>query len=95
MEKLAITHDPEKKTLAFVMFLAGILVWFLIDVTKPLAHDLVKAIAFFLFGYGMISLSKWKKWSELSSREKKMRIAFFIILALILVAVVILLFIWK
>ena len=82
--------ESDHRTLALVMFIAGILVWFLIDSTKSLAHDLLKAIGFFLFGYGLLSLTKWKPWSILSSREKKMRIVFFAIIALILLGI----FLW-
>jgi hypothetical protein len=82
--------ETDHKTLALVMFIAGILVWFLIDSTKPLAHDLLKAIGFFLFGYGLLSLMKWKPWNVLSSREKTMRIIFFVIIFLIIAATVLL-----
>jgi hypothetical protein len=92
MEKAAIIRDTEGKTLALVMFMAGIIIWFLIDSSKPLAHDLVKAIAFFLFGLGLINLCKWKPWSELSSREKKMRIVFLAIIILLLAVLVLLVF---
>ncbi len=77
--------ESDNRTLALVMFVAGILVWFLVDSTRPLAHDLLKAVGFFLFGYGLICLSKWKPWHVLSSKEKKMRILFFIIIALIII----------
>jgi len=77
--------ESDNRTLALVMFVAGILVWFLIDSKRPLAHDLLKAVGFFLFGYGLICLSKWKPWRVLSSKEKKMRILFFIIIALIII----------
>jgi predicted nucleic acid-binding Zn ribbon protein len=66
--------ESDNRTLALVMFVAGILVWFLVDSTRPLAHDLLKAVGFFLFG-----------WRVLSSKEKKMRILFFIIIALIII----------
>jgi hypothetical protein len=88
MEKMDVYHDSDKKTLALVMFIAGVLVWFLVDSVKPLAHDLVKAIGFFLFVYGMIGLSKWKPWPQLSSKEKKMRIIFFIIIAVLIISAV-------
>ena len=88
MEKMDVYHDSDKKTLALVMFIAGILVWFLVDSAKPLAHDLVKAIGFFLFVYGTISLSTWKSWAQLSSKEMKMRIIFFIIMAVLIIAAV-------
>lgn len=87
-----IVPESDNKTIALVMFIAGILVWFLIDSTKPLAHDLLKAIAFFLFGYGLICLMKWKSWGMLSAREKKMRIIFYAIIALILLAVILFIF---
>jgi hypothetical protein len=82
--------ESDNKTIALVMFIAGIIVWFLIDSTKPLAHDLLKAIAFFLFGYGLICLMKWKSWGILSAREKKMRIIFYAIVAFIIVFTVLL-----
>jgi hypothetical protein len=90
MEKMDVYHDSDKKTLALVMFIAGILVWFLVDSAKSLAHDLVKAIGFFLFVYGMISLSTWKPWAQLSSKEMKMRIIFFIIIAVLIISAVLL-----
>jgi hypothetical protein len=90
MEKMDVYHDSDKNTLAFVMLIAGILVWFLVDSVKPLARDLVKAVGFFLFVYGMIGLSKWKPWAQLSSREKKMRIIFFIIIAVLIIAAILL-----
>jgi uncharacterized membrane protein len=90
MEKMEVYHDSDKKTLALVMFIAGILVWFLVDSAKPLAHDLVKAIGFFLFVYGTISLSTWKPWAQLSSKEMKMRIIFFIIITVLIIAAVLL-----
>ena len=77
------------------MFIAGILVWFLTDATKPLARDLLKGIGFFLFGYGFIMLNKWKRWSEMSKREKNMRMVFYLILAIILLLVVLWLFLSK
>lgn len=83
-ERFIMPESDNNKTIALVMFVAGILVWFLVDSSKPLAHDLLKAIGFFLFGYGLISLMKWKSWGMLSSNEKKMRVLFYAIIGLIL-----------
>jgi hypothetical protein len=86
------TSDSSEKRLALAMFIAGILVWFLIDSDKPLARDLLKGIAFFLFGFGIISLNKWKRWSEMTKREKNMRMIFYLIMAVLALAVVLWLF---
>jgi len=92
-EHFIMPESDNSKTISLVMFVAGILVWFLIDSSKPLAHDLLKAIGFFLFGYGLISLMKWKPWGMLSAKEKKMRIMFYATIGLIiLITILVLLF---
>jgi len=87
--------NSENKTLALITFIAGIIMWFLLDSSKQLAHDLLKAIAFFLFGIGLINLSRWKPWSQLSAREKKMRLVFLAIIAILLIAAILVFFFWK
>ncbi|HJX05273.1 MAG TPA: hypothetical protein VJ461_01025 [Candidatus Nanoarchaeia archaeon] len=83
--KLMVVDDSDKKTIAFVMMLAGVVIWFLIGSEKPLANDLIKGISFFMFAYGAVVLSRQKPWSQLSQREKKMRLWFILIVALLLI----------
>jgi predicted nucleic acid-binding Zn ribbon protein len=84
-ERLMVVDDSDKKTIAFVMMMAGVIIWFLIGADKPLAQDLIKGISFFMFAYGAVVLSKQKPWSQLSQREKKMRLWFMLIIALLLI----------
>ncbi|MBN2459863.1 hypothetical protein JXB28_06275 [Candidatus Woesearchaeota archaeon] len=91
-EKMMVVDDIGQKRIAFVMMIAGIIMWFLMDSTMPLARDMMKGISFLLFGYGAIVLSKQKPWRQLSEREKKMKmLAMAIILGLIILAFVVML----
>lgn len=83
MEEETKLLKKEKKTMAIVMAVAGLMIWFFIDSGSSIVQSLLKGLGILLFIYGLFSTKKRPKWSELSFYQKMIKVVLIAILVLL------------
>ena len=76
-----IKSNKQRKFLAIIMTITGIFLW----LSSSFDREIIQGIGLFLFLLGATNINTIKKWSELSEKQKKIKIAIIVIGALLLV----------
>ncbi len=95
MNKQTNQIERERKTLAIIMAVAGAIVRIFTSYKKGFVDDIVRGVGIFLLVFGVSKISEQKQWSELSAKEKKIKIAIIVALALSVIAGIVVYFLVK
>jgi len=80
-------EEKNRKILATILAICGVLVWFFVESEKEIIIDILKGLGIFMFIMGLASFNKFE------SQEKKKQMSFIVVGALFVLALIVAMFV--